>query len=455
MKHLLQRLGTAGLLAGALALSGPVQAETRLTMYYPIAVGGPLTEVIDNLVADFQSEHPDIMVDAIYAGNYDDARVRALAALGAGEPAQLSVLFSIDLYELIEQDVIVAFDDIVETDEEREWLDSFYPGLMANAITDGKTWGIPFQRSTIVMYWNKDAFADAGLDPEAAPQNWDEMVETGKQLTREDGSRYGVMIPSTGYPYWMFQAFALQNGVELMSDDGTETYFDDPAVVEALEYWVSLSREHGIMPTGTVEWGTLRQNFLEGRAAMMWHSTGNLTAVRNGAGFDFGVAMLPEKQRRGSPTGGGNFYIFKQSSPEEQRAALTFIRWMTAPERAAAWSIATGYMGVSPAAYETEALREYVVDFPPAAVARDQLEYSAAELSTYEGGRRASSGWTITKRCWPIRCSGRWPRTRCGTRPAPFRPRSPSRWAWHCGSIPSCRRGRWCGWPISARPSCR
>lgn len=387
MKTLMQRLGTAGLLAGALTLSSPVLAQTQLTMYYPIAVGGPLTRVIDDLVAEFQAEHPDIRVNAIYAGNYDDTRVRALAALGAGEPAQLSVLFSIDLYELIEQDVIVAFDDIIETDEEREWLDSFYPGLMANAITDGKTWGIPFQRSTIVMYWNKDAFAEVGLDPEAAPQNWDEMVETGGQLTREDGSRYGVMIPSTGYPYWMFQAFALQNGVELMSGDGTETYFDDPAVVEALEYWVSLSREHGIMPTGTVEWGTLRQNFLEGRAAMMWHSTGNLTAVRNSANFDFGVAMLPAKERRGSPTGGGNFYIFKQASPEEQRAALTLIRWMTDPERAAAWSIATGYMGVSPASYETEALREYVVEFPPAAVARDQLEHSAAELSTYEGGR--------------------------------------------------------------------
>ncbi len=387
MKTPLRALIGAIFLAGGLTLNGPVLAQTQLTMYYPIAVGGPLTQVIDGQVAEFQSEHPDIRVNAIYAGNYDDTRVRALAALAAGEPAQLSVLFSIDLYELIEQDAIVAFDDIVETDEERDWLSSFYPGLMANAITDDKTWGIPFQRSTIVMYWNKDAFAEAGLDPETPPQNWDEQVEIGKALSKADGSQWGLMVPSTGYPYWMFQAFALQNGIELMSGDGDATYFDDPAVVEALEYWVSLSREHGIMPTGTVEWGTLRQNFLEGRAAMMWHTTGNLTAVRDGAGFDFGVAMLPAKERRGSPTGGGNFYIFKQSSPEEQRAALTFIRWMTDPERAAAWSIATGYMGVSPASYETEVLQAYVSEFPPAAVARDQLEYSVAELSTYEGGR--------------------------------------------------------------------
>jgi len=97
--------------------------------------------------------------------------------------------------------------------------------------------------------------------------------------------------------------------------------------------------------------------------------------------------MLPMKTQRGSPTGGGNFYIFEDASEEEQRAAMTFIRWMTAPERAAAWSIETGYMGVSPAAYDTDALQRYVAEFAPAAVARDQLEHGTAELSTYQGGR--------------------------------------------------------------------
>jgi sn-glycerol 3-phosphate transport system substrate-binding protein len=297
----------------------------------------------------------------------------------------LSVLFSIDALDLIEQEMIIPFDQVLETDEEREWLNSFYPGLMANGQVDGQTWGVPFQRSTIVAYYNKDMFRAAGLDPEAPPANWDELVSMGLEL-RESGS-YGIMIPSTGYPYWMFQALATQNGKELMNGDGTETYFDDPAVIEALEYWVSLSAEHDIMPSGTVEWGTLRQAFLEGQTAMMWHTTGNLTAVRDQAGFDFGVAMLPAKVRPGSPTGGGNFYLFEGASDEEYRAALTLIRFLTDPERAAQWSIATGYVGVSPAAYETEALRAYAEGFPPAIVARDQLEYSVAELSTFEGAR--------------------------------------------------------------------
>ena len=380
---MIRQISAAAMLAaGALAVNPA--AATDLTMYYPIAVGGPLTAVVDGMVEEFEAQNPDISVNAIYAGNYDDTRIKALAALNAGEPAQLAVMFSIDAYDLIEQDMIVAFDDVLGEDGQA-WVDSFYPGLMANGQIEGKTWGIPFQRSTIVAYYNKDMFAAAGLDPEQAPTTWDEMVEMGKALTNDD--HYGLMIPSTGYPYWMFQALAIQNGIELMAGDGLSTSFDDPKAVEALEFWKSLSTEHGIMPEGTVEWGTLRQAFLEGQTAMMWHSTGNLTAVKNAAEFDFGVAMLPGQERLGSPTGGGNFYLFKDSTDEEKAAALKLIQFMTQPEKAAEWSIATGYMGVSPAAYETQALRDYADAFPPALVARDQLEVAVAEFSTFETAR--------------------------------------------------------------------
>ena len=390
MKYISTLLTTA-LCATTLSLSSIVSAATELTMYYPVAVGGALTKVVDDIVADFEVENPDIDVTAIYAGNYNDARVKALAALKSGEPAQLSVMFSIDVHELRDLEAITAFDDVVNTDEERAWLDSFYPALMENGKVDGKTWGVPFQRSTIVMYYNKDAFREAGLDPESPPTTWEEFIEVGKKLTKKDASdnveQWGAMIPSTGYPYWMFGALTKQNSEVLMNQAGTETFYDNPGVVEALEYWQSLGGEHAIMPNDVIEWGTLRQNFLEGKTAIMWHSTGNLTTVKDKAGFDFGVAKLPGNKELGSPTGGGNFYIFKDSSDEEKQASLKLVKFMTSPEIAAHWSKATGYMGVSPAAYETQTLSEYVVEFPPAAVARDQLEHATAELSTHEAGR--------------------------------------------------------------------
>ncbi|HEU4645747.1 MAG TPA: ABC transporter substrate-binding protein [Burkholderiales bacterium] len=379
------------LIAGLLAAAAPARADTTLTFYYPIAVGGPLTKVIDGYARDFEKENPGIKVNPIYAGNYDDARIKALAALKAGQPAQISVLYSIDLFELLEQDVIVPWDDVATTAEEKAWLKAFYPSLMMNGIYKGKVYGIPFQRSTIVLYWNKEAFKEAGLDPEKAPASWKEMAAMAAKLVKKDASgnvqRWGVMVPSTGYPYWMFQAFARQNGHDLMNKDGNRTNYGHPDVIAALQYWRDLGAKHKVMPEGTVEWGTLRQQFTEGKAAMMWHTTGNLTAVKGSAKFPFGVAMLPASKQRGSPTGGGNFYMFKKTTPEERKASLTFVKWMTAPERAADWSIATGYVAVRPEAYETPKLKAYASEFPPAVVARDQFKYATAELATFQTGR--------------------------------------------------------------------
>jgi len=380
------------LFLGLLLLSLSSMAfATELNMFYPVAVGGPLTKLVDKLVQDFEAQNPDINVKAIYSGNYSDTMTKAMTSLKGGNPPTLSVILSTEIFTLIDNDAILAFDDLVTTPEEKQWLDSFYPALMENSRTGGKTWSIPFQRSTIVMYYNKDAFRKAGLDPDTPPATWEELVDMGKKLVTKDASgkvtQWGIEIPSTGYPYWMFGALSRQNSEVLMNDAGTETYFDNQGVVQALDFWKDLGRKYGIMPEGTIEWGTLRTDFLEQKTAIMWHSTGNLTAVKKNATFDFGVAMLPAKKERGTPTGGGNFYIFKKTTPEERQASLKFIKWMTQPVRTAQWSMGTGYLGTRPDAYETDVLKTYVKNFPAAAVARDQLKYATAELSVHENGR--------------------------------------------------------------------
>ena len=120
----------------------------------------------------------------------------------------------------------------------------------------------------------------------------------------------------------------------MANDAGNAVKFDDPAVIEALQYWIDLTKQ-GVHPPGIVEWGTTPKDFFEKKVAMMWTTTGNLTNVRSNAKFDFGVAMLPAGKHRGSPTGGGNFYIFKKATPAQQEAAFKFAKWMTQPERAA------------------------------------------------------------------------------------------------------------------------
>lgn len=379
------------------AASAPLVAAaepTKITFYFPVAVGGPVTKIVDDMVAGFEKAHPEIKVEAVYAGSYQDTIAKILTAAKGGNAPNVAVALSTDMFTLVDEDAILPFDDAAGADA-KAWFDSFYPAFMANSHTGGKTWGIPFQRSTVVLYWNKAAFKAAGLDPEKAPANWDEMREMAAKLTKRDASgnvtQWGVQIPSSGFPYWLFQGLTTPNGVELANQAGTVTAFDAPEVVEALQYWVDLAQKDKVHPTGIVEWGTTPKDFLEGKTAMMWQTTGNLTNVRKNASFPFGVAMLPAKKRRGSPTGGGNFYLFKGSSPAQQQAVVTFVKWMTTPERAADWSIATGYVATSPAAFETPALKAYIADFPQAAVARDQLAYSVAELSTHDNQRVAKA----------------------------------------------------------------
>jgi sn-glycerol 3-phosphate transport system substrate-binding protein len=376
--------------AAALACA-PAQAQTtEISFFYPVAVGGPIAKAIDGFAADFMKANPGIKVTPIYAGTYQETIVKALTAHKSGTPPVTSVLLSTDMFTLIDEDAIVPVDNFVKTADDKAWLNSFYPAFMMNSRTGGKTWGVPFQRSTVVMYYNKDLFKEAGLDPNSPPQTWADLKAAATTLTKKDASgkvtQWGVQIPSSGFPYWLFQTLTTTNDAVLANEAGTQVKFDDPKVIEALQYWVDLGKA-GIHPPGVVEWGTTPKDFFEKKVAMMYTTTGNLTNVKANAKFDFGVAMIPGNKRKGSPTGGGNFYIFKKATPAQQEAAFRFIKWVTQPERAAEWSMDTGYVAVSNAAYGTDVLRKYGRDFPPALVARDQLPQSVAEFSTHDNQR--------------------------------------------------------------------
>ena len=380
-------------LGAALALTTTAQAQTpvEVPFYFPVAVGGPITKLIDQYAVDFNKDNPSIKVQPIYAGSYQDTIVKALTAHKAGTPPVASVLLSTDTFTLIDEDAVVPIDTFVKTADDRAWLGSFYKAFLMNGQIGGKTWGVPFQRSTIVMYWNKELFKEAGLDPNKAPASWPELVSMAQKLTKKDASgkvtQYGIQVPSSGFPYWLFQGFTTQNDVILANEAGNQVRYDDPKVIEALQFWVDLSRKHGVHPPGVVEWGTTPKDFMEKKVAMIWTTTGNLTNIRTNAKFDFGVAMLPAGKKRGSPTGGGNFFIFKKATPAQQEAAFKFARWLTTPERAAQWGIDTGYVAVSPAAWETPAMKKYAAEFAPATVARDQLPHAVAELSTHDNQR--------------------------------------------------------------------
>src|ERR1019366_9123738 len=380
-RHLLPPAG------GVLAAPAVLRAQTgqKLTFYYPVAVGGPLAAIIDGFCSLYQKE-TGVTVEAVYAGDSSQTPIK-----GDGGP-HFAVLLAAEMHSLQDMDILVSIDEIGLDADSQSWLGGFYPAFLANSHADGKTWSVPFQRSTAIFYYNKAAFHDAGVDPDKFPTTWDALADTAAKLVQRDASgkvtRWGIKMASDlGNAQWTFGALANQAEQTLMNEAGTEVYFNQPKTIEAMAFWRGLSDQYHAAPDGMSSWPQLSPDFLAGNTAIIQHTTGNLANVRDKATFPFGVAGLAGKKSPHTVVGGGNLYFFKQASPEERQAALRFARWITAPERAAEWSIRTGYIATSPAAYDTSALKEFIAKVPEANVARTFLPVATGELSVHENQR--------------------------------------------------------------------
>ena len=394
MKKFLGIVLALALLLSCMALPALAEEPLQLTMYFPVNVGGDAAKLIDQMTADFNAENPDIQVQSVYTGNYDDTVTAIQTAIQGGNAPDLFVSLATQRFTMADTKMAMSLDDLIAADPEGQaFIDDFIDGFMLDSYVDGSIYSIPFQRSTMVMFYNKDAFAEVGLDPEAPPKNWDEMVEYAQKLTNEN--RYGVGIAlNSGSAQWAFTGFSLQNctnGVGLMSADGKEVYFNTPENIEALQLWLDLQNKYKCMAPGIVQWTDLPTQFLAGEVAMIYHTTGNLTNIKNNATFDFGVCFLPAGRQYGAPTGGGNFYITNGISEERQKAAWEFIKFCCSTERAAQWSIDTGYVATRESCYETQLLKDYYESFPEALVAYQQLPYAQPELTTYS----AAEMWRI------------------------------------------------------------
>ncbi len=376
------------LLGSAAVRTSAQSSPLEINFYYPTAVGGPIAKIMDGFADEFNKANPDIKVTAVYSGGYADIYKAIQTQIsGGGKGPDVAILLSTDLYSLIDNDYIVPLDDFIKGSKDGDkLLADFFPAFLANSQAYGKTWGMPFQRSTPVLYYNKDLFKSVGLDPDVPPKTWQDMLAAAKKLTKPDGTQWGIEIPSDGFPYWLFQGFAISNGQNLVGDAANKVYFNTPSTVEALQFVVDLSAKEGVMPKGVIKWGDTPTDFTSGKAAMIYHTTGSLTNILKNAKFDVGVAFLPQgKKGYGAPTGGGNLYILKSAPEANQKAAWRWIQFLTSPEKQADWTVGTGYIASRISAWETKTLKDLVAEHPQYLVARDQLQYAAKELATHQG----------------------------------------------------------------------
>lgn len=365
----------------------------KLTFYYPVNIGGAVPNLIDQMVEGFEKENPGIEIEAVYTGNYSDNAVQVVSAFQAGSPPDFFLYDYTSCLDIIASGYVSPLDELVAADPDgEEYIADFLDGFMVDAHINGVLYSIPFQRSTEIMYYNKDAFREVGLDPEAPPTTWDELLEYAQKLTKKDAdgnvTRWGIGIDGDNAQWWL-GGMCLQNstdGSNLMNSDGTEVYFDTPEVKEALQFVCDLSQKYEVMPTGIQKWTDLPTQFLDGQYAMIYHTSGNLTNIADNANFEFGAAFLPGNKRNGACTGGGSFYISEGISQERKEAAWKFIRYVTSPEAQAQWNIDTGYVAVRKSAQDTEIMKEYFEKMPQAKVAMDQVVYAGPELTVNNTG---------------------------------------------------------------------
>jgi sn-glycerol 3-phosphate transport system substrate-binding protein len=360
---------------------------TEINFYYPAVVGGPITRVMDEFAKEFNQANPDIKVNTVYAGNdYPTIYKTIQEKLSKGEKGpDVAIFLTTDLYYLMDSNTIVPLDDFIsKSPDGANYLSDFFPAFLLNSQANGKTWGIPFQRSTPVLFYNMDHFAQLNLDPDAALKTWQDMLITAQLLTKPNGERWGLEIPS-GF-YWFFQSFAISNGQNLVDDAANKVYFNAVSTIDAMQFFADLSFKYKVMPTGVIQFGDPVTDFLNGKAAMIYHTTGSLTNILANANFPVGVTFLPQgKKGYGVPTGGGNLYILKSSPAENQQAAWRWIQFLSSPEKQADWTVATGYIAARKSAWKLDAIHDLVEAFPQYAVARDQLQYASKELATHQG----------------------------------------------------------------------
>jgi sn-glycerol 3-phosphate transport system substrate-binding protein len=397
-------MGVVSRLIGATALvactmiASAAEAATKIEFFFPVPVEGKLAREMGNIVKRFNAGQKDVEVVPVYTGNYDETKIKSQAAVQAGKPPGVALMSANFVLDFKIADQIVPLDPLLAADgtTREKFLTDFWPALHSNAMADGKLYAIPFHNSTPLLYYNAEHFKEAGLDPEKPPQTWAEMVEIAKKLTKREGGkveRWGVMMPGN-YDYlgWLVTAFAMSNGGQYYNPEfGGEVYYDTPSTVGAVRFFDDLVRKHGVMPAGVTDATQVSSSFFAGKASMVVLSTGSLSFIRENTKFKYDVAFVPRHLRNAVAIGGASLITFKGLPPDQQKAAWTFMKWITSADELGSWSRFTGYFSPRKSSYEMTEMKEFISKNPDALTALQQLQFAQPWFATYNtvGVRKA------------------------------------------------------------------
>ncbi len=266
----------------------------------------------------------------------------------------------------------------------RLMLNKYVPAAIDSCLfpaPDGtpRLFGLPDQTNGACLFWNKEHFREAGLDPDRAPATWDEFLSCAVALTDPAKNRFGFGMDNS--LWWTFP-FLNTFGARFLDESGTRCVLDAPEAVAALQFKVDLFKKHKVEGGAWMSGGTNPEmGFTNGKYSMILMGPWNVQRFK-GARMDFGIGLIPAGPAGTSTNvGGTNMIVFRQA--RSRKAAFRFLRFLTSPKVQAGWASKVDQIPVNLDAYAMVDTRQ----FPHLAVFMEQMKTARARPKVLKYGQ--------------------------------------------------------------------
>ncbi|MCP1307933.1 ABC transporter substrate-binding protein [Paenibacillus tyrfis] len=349
------------------------------------SMSGELGKAVDKLVADFNASQKNVVVEAVFQGTYDESLNKMKASMDSKSGPALIQVYEIGSRFMIDSKAITPMQKFIDADKYD--VSQLEENILNYYTVDGKLNSMPFNTSNPILYYNKDMFKAAGLDPEKPPVTYEEIAEAAKKLTKDGKAGASFAI----YGWFMEQFFANQ-GAELLNNGNgrtspaTESSLGSDAGVNTMTWWKQMIDDKTMLNLGRKTDDT-KKAFAAGQIAMTLDSTASLRGIVSAAEgkFQVGTAFLPKPKDAkdgGVIVGGASLYILNNRSEAEQKGAWEFIKFLADSKQQAYWHVNTGYFPITKKAYDEQLVKENLNKYPQFKTAVDQLHQTKANKAT-------------------------------------------------------------------------
>ncbi|WP_027256188.1 sn-glycerol-3-phosphate ABC transporter substrate-binding protein UgpB [Leisingera aquimarina] len=342
--------------SAVLAVAGSTAfAETEIQWWH--AMGGTNGERVNKIAADFNATQDDYKVVPVYKGNYTETMTAAIAAFRAKEHPQIVQVFEVGTATMMAaKGAIYPVEKLMKDAGEPFDGDAFLPAVVSYYETpEGELLSMPFNSSTPVLWYNKDALEAAGAE---VPATWDE-VKTASQKLVDNGMKCGV---SFGWQSWvMIENFSAWHNLPTGTKENgfagfdTELTFNNASVAARLDDVASMGKD-GLFVYGGRRGDSLPM-FTNGECGMWMNSSAYYGSISSQAEFEFGQSMLPLDTKvadapQNSIIGGATLWVLEGHDEAEYKGTAKFLTYLSSPEVQSWWHQETGYVPITTAAYE-------------------------------------------------------------------------------------------------------